>query len=912
MGKIFEILMRVDSESEPAKRDLEELSKSLAEFARANAEATAGIEIEKAKVDLDELKARLEQFGAEDVSAKANVQIARAQEEIAVLEAELAKLGSQNVDVDVDLKRGITERIAALSESIARLNGETSSVGGGGSGFASLAGDAAGALGPLGTLAFTIGPAVVATLFAMVASAGAAALGVGALGIAFGASLIPVIGLGIAAIARFKSESGTAGTAANDLKTSVSGIGSALGKALGPGVDAVFRNLAVGFKGVDDDVGQLEPAFTGLGKSVGSSLRVVLQQLTSPEWMAFFTTLTHAAAADVPLLTGAFLGLLNLLRNITTAALPFLNAGLHDLSGAMKDLGSGKINLGPIMSQLSSWLHLIGAVGSALLGLFKGAAGPGQQFVNFLAKGAQSLADWANSAKGQSEIHSFFAKMVPLAEQLVTLIGHVVVGFLHFASAITPALTTVASLLNALPPDVVAVGAALLGLVAAIGPLKILGALFETLGGAELVGAAAGAEGLAGGLEALAAAAAPVSLLVGAIVGGGILLNKVFGDNTNATKDWADALNGFNDADKRAVDSLHAMHDAQQKSAAAWAQANKLTAEGKGNTDAHTKAVQAGAQADLAAAAARQQNAQATQQAGAHLADLQKQYSDYAKTISQIQSQGGLSPFAKALPQMQQNLGQINAQLQLAQLNFQRLGQGKSPVGPDFLAAINQIKSLGGQKIALQLSMSGQTAVVEDIARVTTQLHNVGATPHQIAVILSGDGSVTDKLTKLRALLGTIKDKNVRAAAQTAGEAAVKALNALIGNVSSKTVTVTAKAIGLGALQALKGAIDAIRSKTVTITTATKQVAAGATGRALFDPSLGQNLAGAVNGAAGALGASIGPGWDSLGSGVPAPAGPGRGGSVTNNNIEVTAPPGESPDVNTFIAQITSKVRSLG
>lgn len=969
MGNFFEVLMRVDSESGPAKRDLEELGERLARFARENAEATAAIDTAQGKAQLDELKALLKQYGAEDVSAKANVLIARAQKDIAVLEAELAKLDGQDVEVDVDVRRGVTERIAALAGQVERLGSEVGGVSTGGSsggaGLASLAGSAAGAVGPLGILAFTIGPAVVAILFAIAASAGAAVLGLGAIGLAFGATLIPAIGLGVAALLRFKSQSDTAGTAAHTLKTRVTDIGHAIGDALGPGADAVFRGLAAGLGGVDDLFTRLKPNFTGLGQAIGGSLTSVLKELTSPEWGAFFERLTNASARIVPALTGSFLGFLNLLRNITTSALPFLRRGLQDVSGFMKGLGSDKIDLSGVMSQLHSWLNLIGAVGSALLGLFKGAAGPGQQFVDFLAKGAHNLADWANSAKGQAAIHDFFAKALPVAEQLVTAIAHLVVGFLQLSAAVMPVVTAILSAFNSLSPSIAAVVAAVVGLVAAIGPLKLLGGIFGGFGG-EAAGAAAGAGLLEGGLGGLLAAAAPVALVVGGIVGTAVLLNKVFGDSSDSTKEWTDTLGDFNTADKAAIDSLGKMREAQQKQASAQERINRLTAEGKLNTDAGSRAVKDFSKAYLDNVAQTQRHAQAVADASTSLGSLRKQYDDVGQSIKDLQS--GKDPLAfghpELLEQARQKYAELNAQLQLADLNFRRLRDNKSPVTPEFLAAINQIKAFAGGKVAAKLELSGAPAVVRTLAGIAQQAKDLGATPKKIKTILQGDGTVAQKLAALQALLARLKDKQVKAEAKTSGEGplqallnflgrlkdkAVKAvvgtkgenplqaLLRLIGQLRDKTVSATANAHGESSVRSLASSIADLRDKTITLTTVHQTInktkaAAAATGVKNFIGGLlrvgedGEELMNVPQGtdvythresrrildalASGAtdLQHSLLP---SVGFSLPAPAVAGGGGN-TQINFDISSPPGTMPDGETLWAQLDARLRLGG
>jgi phage-related protein len=457
-GNIREVLMRVVGKADmgEVEHDLERISGELAAFARESAQATVEVDTAKARATLDELKARLDRLGSEEVSPKANFQIAGAETKIAALQAELDRMDREDVTIDVDVRRGVVERIVALGGEVERLTG---SLGGGGGGGGGLSGALSGAtegfslLGEGGSSMVALAPVIAAliaaatgAIVALAASAVAAAAGLGAIAVAGGALLLPFLGLAIGAIARFKAEAGTAGTAAHALSGVFSEVGSAAAKAFGPGLDAVLRGAARGLSGLPALVRSLGPAFTQFGQAAGTALQGLLKSFTSPQWAGFFSQLLAAATQTVGPLVSIFQSFAGIMRNIASAALPFVVSGLSSVADAAKGLfqGSGteqfRSDIAGLIGQLRTWLGLLAQVGRILGGVFKAAAGPGQQLVQFFSDGAKKIADWVNSAQGQERIKQFFTDTLPLARQLVTTLAQLAVIALQIGEAFAPTI----------------------------------------------------------------------------------------------------------------------------------------------------------------------------------------------------------------------------------------------------------------------------------------------------------------------------------------------------------------------------------------------------------------------------------------------------------------------------------------
>lgn len=458
---IANILLQVTGESDGARRELAQVASDLALFGRETAEATADLDTTPAKANLDELKARLADFSAEDVSAQANIQIAKAMVDIAALQAELDRIDGEKVTVDVDVKRGIVEKLGALDRQISAIGKSTEEVAAGGlSGFVSKIGEAFSGTSILSSsltkvavaAPFVIAAivAIVGQLAAIIASAASAAAGIGALAIAFGAVLLPAIALGVGAVANFKEESETAGTAAHDLKESFGEIASSFKNATKGGSNALFSGLSDALKNIGPLIKGLGPSFTKLGKAGGDALRTLGKEFSSPVWGKFFKFATDSLTKLTPLFARSFGAFFKILRNIATAAMPFLVKGFQALAKGIESIADKTSNIkdlrntiGSMVDSLRAWGKLLGGIVD-LAGAFVKAFAPfGDKIVESLGEGAHNLADWLRSSEGLHKIKQFFEDTGPLASELAKLVLNISLALIQLGQFVAPALTPV-------------------------------------------------------------------------------------------------------------------------------------------------------------------------------------------------------------------------------------------------------------------------------------------------------------------------------------------------------------------------------------------------------------------------------------------------------------------------------------
>jgi phage-related protein len=463
---VANILLEVTGDSDDARRELEAVSRDLALFGRETAEAQADLDTTPAKAHLEELEAKLASFSADDHSTEVNILIAKAQADLAVLQAELSRIDGENVTVDVDVRRGIVEKIASLNGQIERLGAATETAASGGiRNFVAGIGEAFSGASIFGVSlkAITIAApfvitaiiAVVGQLAAVVASAASAAGGIVALGTAFGAALVPGIALAVGAIANFKDDVETAGTAAHALSGNLGLVANAFKDATAGGSNALFRGLSDGLHEIAPLVDSLGPAFTRLGQAGGDAIRSLAAQFSSPAWAKFFTFTTDSLARLTPLFAQSFGAFANILKNIATAAMPFLIKafdgladGLESVADKTSDIGGLRDVIRGMVKSLSAFGSLIGGA-TDLVGAFVEAFAPfGDSIIESLADGAHNLADWLRSSEGLDKINQFFEDTGPLASELGKLILNISLALIQIGQLVAPALTPVVHLLN--------------------------------------------------------------------------------------------------------------------------------------------------------------------------------------------------------------------------------------------------------------------------------------------------------------------------------------------------------------------------------------------------------------------------------------------------------------------------------
>lgn len=462
---IHEILFRLSGESEDAREELEKVAAELAAFSKIHAEAEAEVETQEAHDRLRRLRFQLERMEAGETNPRIRLDIAGVLAQLAAVEAELERLDREDVTIDVELRRGIMDRIQGLTRNTNLLTRASRAAGEEQAGLASRIAQSTVNIGPFTTQLRVLFPlmlgfsgvivALAGAIGALVASLAMAIAAVGALATAFVGALIPAAGLAFAVIQRFQQQSEKAGTAAHALAQGWKEFQKIL-KTLLPAADPVLRALSEILRAAGGMVRVLRPAFIQFGKAIGQAMGIFADALRDPAIRAGIADLIRLSADVFPPLIRAAVALGRIFLNIARAAMPLLVTGLEAMAGALEGIAGGTENISKLragiaglVEHLEAWLDLLWQISRVFVNFFRAAAPAGLSLTKSLAGGAKALADWLGSSEGMERVGKFMKEAVPLAKEVLETFARLVVIFIQIGEVTMPFLTPLFETLNA-------------------------------------------------------------------------------------------------------------------------------------------------------------------------------------------------------------------------------------------------------------------------------------------------------------------------------------------------------------------------------------------------------------------------------------------------------------------------------
>lgn len=468
---VANLLLRITGETGDAEHDLDELIAKLQLVDDTDADADVNADTSEAAAELAAFLKLLGAIDDKDVSADVNVNTGGAEAHLLAFQLLLSALDKEDIKIDVDVKTaGASAHLVAFKALLGALGGEVPKLGDkldSLSGSTSGAGGAAGGAGKgfslfgigmegLAAIAAALIPvitALVAAVTALVVSLGAALAALGALAVTGFAAVLAGIPLLIAGIQRFKNQMHTAGTAANDLWRSWEKFKHAFTGDFGPAVDPILRGMASALRSMIPLIQQLAPAFKSFGQGVGKAIGIVAKGFRDmgPQIAQFVGQLGPLAVA----VANAFVPLIGALLNLANATLPLLIGLINSVADAFKGWQEGTSDvtalsgtIATLLEHLSAWFNLGKQIGGIFVALFQAIGPQALDFVNWLAKGAENIKKFIQSADGKEKIQKFFSDVLPLAKQLITFIGHLAVLLLQVGQAMAPAFTVIFGVLN--------------------------------------------------------------------------------------------------------------------------------------------------------------------------------------------------------------------------------------------------------------------------------------------------------------------------------------------------------------------------------------------------------------------------------------------------------------------------------
>lgn len=150
-------------------------------------------------------RAQADRFEKEGIAPNVDLQDKLAKAKLELLRVQLERLDHKRVTVDVDVRRGVLERLASIGATAGQgiASGLQSAFGAGGKLFSGIIGGLTALPGLITGAAVVIGIVLIPALLALTASLAAATAGLAILGIGFAAAFGPALLVGVALVQRF-------------------------------------------------------------------------------------------------------------------------------------------------------------------------------------------------------------------------------------------------------------------------------------------------------------------------------------------------------------------------------------------------------------------------------------------------------------------------------------------------------------------------------------------------------------------------------------------------------------------------------------------------------------------------------------------------------------------------------------
>lgn len=209
-----------------------------------------------------------------------------------------------------------------------------------------------------------------------------------------------------------------------------------------------LKNIITMFNLFLDVANKLLPVFSYMSETVSGALLQAFQQLAGTLQGAGITNILKGLADTFAQLAGPLtqtfvnfmVGLL-VLANRAAPALGWLANEFLNLSKAFLDWSrNGPIN--GLISQFQSWWGLMKAVGGLLITILSAGAKDGQSLVDQLTAIVNRWNAWLNTAKGQKEMHKFFADSISIFKSVVHFVALVIGAFFALGRALMPLYIT--------------------------------------------------------------------------------------------------------------------------------------------------------------------------------------------------------------------------------------------------------------------------------------------------------------------------------------------------------------------------------------------------------------------------------------------------------------------------------------
>lgn len=285
-----------------------------------------------------------------------------------------------------------------------------------------------------------------------------------------------------------------AARALDRMKRPVIGIQRATQRGLFPGMEKGLREVRPVLSDLRDEFGLT-------GQVMGTILASAGRMASSGPFSRDLQDQMRANATWMGLMGGAGLNLAHALMDVLVSARPLVDwmmrlvaswsVGVREWAAMGRESGRLTASFERTRRTLVHVFSIVGALAQTFKALFKASRPLGDSILGDLDKGAESLARWSNSTKGQNTLRAYFAQAKPMVYELGRLIRDVTKAFFdlgnqpggaalvrQFRTQVLPALvevtrTVTASFSPALMDGIVALAQLAVALSGTTGPLTL-------------------------------------------------------------------------------------------------------------------------------------------------------------------------------------------------------------------------------------------------------------------------------------------------------------------------------------------------------------------------------------------------------------------------------------------------------
>lgn len=334
--------------------------------------------------------------------------------------------------------------------------------------------------------------AAVASIVAIAPAAVAAAGAIGGIGVAALATL-PAFGLlGLGMVRAFKA----GGPVIRELKREFEALTLSFGRMSRPGAHAAFKGLVDAMHSLRHVVPMLKADFTALGEAVGGMFRELGEHMETPRMGQFFQTMLQGTTGAVAPLTRILKSLLNVLANITEAAMPLFIRSLEQLATWLGRMGEKTNDIGKLRASMDrgaaaagKFWQIVKNLSSILGSIWQVGQKPSADLLAAFEKGTRALADFFKTAEGREILRKTLESMVLFAEELLKALPTLIElfgGLLDVGRFLWKVVVGILDVVKQIPLVGPGIAALALGWAAWLGPIGLvrvaLGGLFTILG----------------------------------------------------------------------------------------------------------------------------------------------------------------------------------------------------------------------------------------------------------------------------------------------------------------------------------------------------------------------------------------------------------------------------------------------